>query len=680
MITFFSPRSIAIAGASERPGSLGRGLAENVLSSFPGEVYLVNPRRGSLLGRPFYGSMKEVSAELSLIITPSSAVPEVLEQSAEGGARAAIVYSGGFSEAGRRELEEEVRRIARRHSMRVLGPNCVGVIDNYTPLNATFMSRERQGFPGRGGVSVISQSGALGSLILDLMSERSIGLRRFVSVGNAADVKTWELLEALAEDPLTEVIGLYFESAAEGRELAEALRKASARKPLVALKGGVTESGARAAATHVAALAKQRRLVEGALKQAGAVLVGSVEELVAALEALSRVRGGFAETVAITNTGGMGVLTADALEEGGVRLAELKGELREELRRALPPFMALNNPVDLSGGAVAEQYEKVARAALRRGMSLLLINQPQTIAMDSENFVEMAARLKEEGAPFVVLMAGGRYAQQLASALRAMGVAVASSPGEALAMIKALSRRQRAFRGLRASGGRRARELIAKAREEGRGFLLEHEAKEVLRAYGLRTPRGGVATSPQEAERIARELGVPVAVKLLSPDAIHRSELGGVRLWVRGEEAAAAFEEVARAARERGLRVEGVLVEEMLPAEVEIAAGAVRDELFGPTAFLGLGGYLLELLEQVSFRLLPLSEEDVMDMISETPLSKLLAGYRGSRLEAAEVVKLMAALGGLMEENEEVVEVDVNPLALRRGELLVLDAKIKILK
>ncbi|MCS7106529.1 MAG: acetate--CoA ligase family protein [Acidilobaceae archaeon] len=674
----FSPKSVAIAGASERPGSLGRGLAENVLSTFKGEVFLVNPRGGSILGRPAHKSMREVSAELSLIITPSSSVPEVLEQSGEGGARAAIVYSGGFGEAGQGELEEEVKRIARRYSMRVLGPNCVGIIDLETPLNATFMSLERQGIPERGGVSLISQSGALGSLFLDYMSERSIGLRRFASVGNAADVKVWELLEHLSLDPSTKAIGLYLESAGEGRELYEAMRRASRRKPLVVLKGGSTESGSRAAATHVAALAKQRKLVEGALRQSGAVVARSPEEFVAALEALSKVEGRMGELVAVTNTGGMGVLLSDALEEGGVKLRELPEDLARELREVLPPFMALNNPIDLSGGALAEHYERVAQKILARGYSLVLVNQPQTIAMDSENFVAFSAKLREAGAPFIVLMAGGKYAQGLARELRRRGIAVASSPQEALAMVRALRREGQEQEAEEVAGGMGAREIVEAAVREGRRFLLEHEAKRVLSSYGLRVPRGGVARSAEEARALAEGIGGPVAMKLLSPDVIHRTEVGGVKLRVEPREAARAFEEMVSRARGRGLRLEGVLVEEMVSAEVEIAMGAIRDNLFGPALFVGLGGFLVELLQNASFRLSPLSRGDVREMLREAGLGELLRGYRGSRLEEGEAARALAVLGKVMEENPEVAEIDVNPLALREGELVVLDTKIKL--
>jgi len=323
----FKPRSVAVIGASDRPGSLGRGLALNVLSSFKGPVYLVNVRGGVVLGRNVYKRLSDVpgTVDLALIITPSSSVPEVLEDCGRVGVRSAIVYSGGFSEAGRGDLEEEVVRIARRYGIRLLGPNSVGVVDTETPLNATFVSTERQLMPLKGGVSLISQSGALGSLILDLMGERLVGLRRFASIGNASDIEMWELVELLTLDAKTEVIGLYLESVKDGRRLLEALRRASTVKPVVVLVGGLSEAGSKAASTHVAALTTKARVLDGALSQARVIRVGSLGEFVSVLEVLGRVkvRPKGDRIVVVTNTGGMGVLLSDSIERRGLRLAGL---------------------------------------------------------------------------------------------------------------------------------------------------------------------------------------------------------------------------------------------------------------------------------------------------------------------------------------------------------------------
>lgn len=670
MRELFEPKSIAIVGASERPGSLGRALTENVISTFPGKIFLVNQRGGSILGREARRSIKEVGeVDLSLIIVPYSAVPSVLEESGEAGVKASIIYSGGFEEAGRGELEKEILRIARKHSMRVLGPNCVGIIDAHTPLDATFMSRERQGIPQAGGVSLISQSGAIGSLFLDYMAKRLIGLRRFVSVGNAADVGLSEIIDFLSADEKTDVIAVYFESAEEGRALIDALRRASEKKRVVVMKGGLSEGGARASATHVAALAKPKRLLEGALRQSGAFVARGIDEFIASVESLSRVPSFSEDFVIVTNSGGMGVILSDALEERGVRVAPLREELAERLRSLLPPFISPNNPIDLSGGATTELYGKVIEAV--GASSLIIVNQPQTAAMDSENFPALLEKLA--GRPAIFLVAGGDYAMSFARELRKRGTAVAESPREAVAMVLSLTTKKRQSPVVR-SGGRQAFLEVAK-----KGYILENEAKDLLRLYGLSAPRGAVVHSAEEAMRVA-ELYGRVVMKLLSPDVMHKTEIGGVIKGVVSENAGEAFEKIANIARERGIRLSGVLVEEMIPVEAEIAVGALRDEHLGPAVFLGLGGFFIELIDDTSFRLSPLSPEDISDMVRETRLWKLLEGYRGVKVSEDEIAKALIAVSSLMQENPEVGEVDVNPIAVSQGRLVVLDAKMRIMR
>ncbi len=690
---FFKPKSIAVIGASDKPGSLGRGLASNVLSSFKGPVYLVNVRGGLVLGRSVYRRVSEVpdSVDLALIITPAVSVPEVLEDCGKVGVRGAIVYSGGFSEAGRGDLEEEVVRIARRYNMRLLGPNCVGVIDTETPLNATFVSTERQLIPPEGGVSIISQSGALGSLILDLMGERLIGLRRFASVGNASDVKVWELVELLTEDARTRVIGLYLEGIREGRRLIEALRRASTAKPVVVLVGGLSESGSKAASTHVAALTTKARVLEGALKQSRVIRVESLKEFIAVLEILGRVkvepRG--SRVVVVTNTGGMGVLLSDSIERRGLRLAGLPEDFLAKLRSIIPGYMALGNPIDLSGGAPTNLYRSVIGEILSSNVAdiLVVVNQPQTVAMDVESFVDYAGSLRDSGIPVILLVSGSGYSRDLALKLRLLGLPVAFDPEEASVMILALlelvNRRTVGFEAKIAVDGEAlatARRFIARALEEGRTTLAEHEAKSILRAYNIDTPRYDVALDCEEAVAMAERLGYPVALKIVSPQLLHRSDVGGVIVGLGDSRMVArGCSKLIEVSRRIGVKLTGILVEEHVEHVAEIAVGALRDKLLGPIVMVGLGGYAVELLEDVSFRLAPLTLDDAINMIRETSVWKLVEGYRGVKLEAVKLAEVIARIGSLVEQVEEVEEVDVNPLAVtREGRLVALDAKIKV--
>lgn len=689
----FKPRSVAVIGASDRPGSLGRGLALNVLSSFKGPVYLVNVRGGVVLGRNAYKRLPDVpgTVDLALIITPSSSVPEVLEDCGRVGVRSAIVYSGGFSEAGRGDLEEEVVRIARRYGIRLLGPNSVGVVDTETPLNATFVSTERQLMPLKGGVSLISQSGALGSLILDLMGERLVGLRRFASIGNASDIEMWELVELLTLDAKTEVIGLYLESVKEGRRLLEALRRASTVKPVVVLVGGLSEAGSKAASTHVAALTTKARVLDGALSQARVIRVGSLGEFVSVLEVLGRVkvRPKGDRIVVVTNTGGMGVLLSDSIERRGLRLAGLPEELISKLRSVIPGYMALGNPLDLSGAAPTSLYRRVVEELLSSKVVdiLVVVNQPQTVAMDVDSFVEYAKYLGDSGIPVVILVSGSGYSRDLALKLRLSGLPVAFSPEEASIMVLALLRLADLSRGERGAevtvpeeAATTARKLVRGALEEGRLTLGEHEAKSVLRAYNIEIPRYELALECREAINIAEKLGYPVVLKIVSPRILHRSDIGGVVMGLRDPGTVASeCSKLLELSRKADIPLTGILVEEHVEHVAEIAVGALRDKLLGPTVMVGLGGYMVELLEEVAFRLAPLTLEEAVEMIKETRIWKLVDGYRGVKLEPVKLAETIARVGKIVEQVEEIEEIDVNPLALtKEGKLVALDAKIKL--
>ncbi len=686
---FFEPRSVAIVGASDRRGSLGWGLTFNVLSSFPGKVYLVNVKGGSIEGRTVYRRVSDIGehVDLILIITPSKTVPEVLEDAGEAGAGAAIVYSSGFSEAGFKDLEDYTVKVARKHGMRLLGPNCVGVIDSWTPLNATFISMERQMMPPRGSISIVSQSGALGSLIMDLMGERLIGLRRFASVGNAADVKMWELLELFGEDPLTEAVGLYFESLSEGRKLIDKLSELSERKPVVVLRGGASESGSRAASTHVAALSAPARVVDGLLRGSGVLRVESMGEFIAVLELLSRKlpRPSKGNVIVVTNTGGMGVLVSDSLEFKGLRLKRLSEGLEAKLREILPSYVSINNPLDLSGGAPTIVYREAVKIILdsQEAGILLVVNQPQTIAMDSENFIEFAGELRELNIPVIVLVEGSGYSRELANHLRLRGLPVASTPEEAAAMVWALSasKRKRLEKPPEHPLEARAEALkiIEAAKREGRGVLLEHEAKALARAYRLETPRGGLASSVDEAVALADSIGYPVVAKIASPDILHKSDVGGVILGLKSpRDVRSAYERLRELAVRFKARFTGVLVEEMVPGGFEASIGALRDPLLGPVVMAGLGGVLVELLGDVTFRGAPLSVFEALEMIGETRLGRLVEGYRGFKADARKMAEAIVNVSLLISGNPEIAEVDVNPLMLLDDKVKALDVRVKL--
>ncbi|MGC9149214.1 MAG: acetate--CoA ligase family protein [Sulfolobales archaeon] len=685
----FNPSSLAVIGASDKVGSLGRGLAENILSTYTGKIYFVNRRGGKILGLEAFRSVKEISdiIDLALIITPSHTVPEILDELREKETKVAVIYSGGFREAGREDLEREVIEKAKINRIRILGPNCVGFIDNWTPINATFVSRERQGIPRKGYVSLISQSGALGSLFLDLMSYRDIGLRRFISVGNASDIKISELIRYLVNDPDTRALGLYIESIAEGRELIESLRKFSSVKPIVILRGGRSSRGSKAALSHVAALSASPKLVDGVLRISGITQVYTIREFLASMEALEKLERllSLEKIFAITNTGGMGVLVSDALDISGIELTDFLDNQLRELRSIVPPYMSIGNPIDLSGDAPTERFREVFKILIKYKPDLLIIiNQPQTSAMDTENFVLFAEELRNylKDLRILLLVSGGEYARNFASRLRKIGLPVAEDPHELVAMIRSL--RKDIIRGVRVvdlveSRREMVNPIVLNTLLSGRNLLLEYESKEILSRQGLDIPKGFVARSLNELKDLfyEKKLVFPVVAKIVSPDITHKSSIGGVVLGIRNfEELEKAFINLYELARNRGIRFLGVLVEEMIRGSPEFFVGGYRHEVFGSVVSFGSGGVFVELLEDVAFRSYDADIAEIYSMISETMIFRLLSRIEKKEATLSSIIKTIGIVSRLLEDNPEIKEIDINPATLYQEKVYVLDARI----
>ncbi len=434
----FNPRSIAIIGASSKPGSLGRTLTENVLSGFSGPTYLVNVRGGELFGRRVYRSVLELpeTPDVALIIIPARYVPLVVRECREKGVSFAVILSGGFREVGPEgaRLEEEVLRVARRYGVRVVGPNCVGIMNFKVGLDATFTSREHQGRPGKGPISLVTQSGALGSMILDVSAEMGLGYSKYISVGNMADVDVIEAVDYLAEDPETGIIAAYIEGVNDGRSFMRAVHKAwSGGKAFITFKTGMTQAGVRAAASHTGSLAGSYRIFKAAIEQSGGVVAGSLEEFLGYLQMFSKALPPRGNRVAVlTNAGGMGVTVADMLERYGLSVPRLSGRVEEELRRRLPPYNPVSNPVDVSGDAGPERYD--AALEVLRGAEeidvIVVVSLLQTPAISGEGFVRVVEKHfeAEQRKTIVVLVAGAEYTRRWFKELSRRGVPTFTSP------------------------------------------------------------------------------------------------------------------------------------------------------------------------------------------------------------------------------------------------------------
>ncbi|MGC9164329.1 MAG: acetate--CoA ligase family protein [Thermoprotei archaeon] len=441
---FFKPKSIAIIGATDKPNSLGRSLTENVLNTFLGKVYLVNIKGGSFNNITIYKSILDIkeSVDLALIITPSHTVIQILNECGMRGVKGAIIFSGGFSEIGREgaELERKVVDTAKRYGIRIIGPNCVGIMDNWLPLNATFVSSERWLKPPSGNVSVISQSGALGSLILDVSAILNIGFSKFISLGNSSDISITEAIEYLANDPTTKVIGIYLESVKEGKKFLEILKKITRYKPVIILKGGIGEKGSAAAKSHTAAVSGPIEILDGALKQVGAIRAKSFAEFISLLNIFGKSKPIKGDRVAIvTNAGGMGVLTTDSLESQGISLSDFTTTTCNKLKEVIPPYMGINNPIDVAGDADSYRYDKILRILedAPEVDIIVTIVLPQTPALDSENFSKMIVNhYKNSNKPLLLLISGGDYTMRMAKRISSEGIPVFFDPDELASSLK----------------------------------------------------------------------------------------------------------------------------------------------------------------------------------------------------------------------------------------------------
>jgi len=437
---FFNARSVAIIGASERPGSLGRALMTNLLEKFKGEIYPINVKYNRVFGLKCYKSILEVpgSVDLAVVAIPAASVPRVVDECGRKGVKGVVVISAGFREVGPEgaKLEEELVSVVRKHSMRLIGPNCLGVYDAHTGLDTIFNPSDRQGKPEPGNVAFISQSGALGAALLDWLKEEGIGLSKFISYGNAADVDEADLISYLAEDPRTEIIAAYIEGVRDGRRFVEAVRKAiRANKPVIVLKAGKSEKGMKAVASHTGSLAGAYEVYKGALKQSGALIVDDLHELLIAIKALrygARSRG--PNVAIVTNGGGAGVLATDSIESLGLRVAELSKETIDELRSKLPPTASPLNPVDILGDAPADRYELAIKSVLsdEKVDMVMVIALMQSPALDADELIKILERVcKESKKPIVFVGPGGAYASKRLVMASRIGIPSFKDPVEA---------------------------------------------------------------------------------------------------------------------------------------------------------------------------------------------------------------------------------------------------------
>lgn len=686
------PRSVAVIGASERIGSVGATVWQNLRAGqFAGRIYAVNHRHNTLYGEPTFTRPADLpeAPDLALLCTPPDSVPGLITELAAKGTRAVVVMTAGLSAA----LKQAALVAARPHLLRILGPNCIGLLTPHLGLNASFAHTDA--LPG--DVAFVSQSGALVTAVLDWAKSRRIGFSHMISLGERADVDFGDLLDYLASDARTRSILLYIESIDASRKFMSAARAAARNKPVIVVKAGRAGNGIKAAASHTGALAGSDAVIDAAIRRAGMLRVDTLQDLFMAAQTLARFRDTrHAGLTLMTNGGGAGVMAADAAALAGVPLRDLSDGLRDKLDALLPPTWSHANPIDIIGDAPVTRYTETLQALLadRDTGALLFLHAPTAIVRSDDITRACAPIVRQAAGRVMACWLGDAAVAEARHIFEDAGVADYATPEEAvraLAMLATYRRNQALL--LEAPTASEngppdlaaARVPIDAALAEGRDMLDELEAKAVLKAYGIPTvPTVAVEPSAGAAATAARELGCPVALKILSPDLSHKSDVGGVRLDLQDENDVrhAADEMLARVRELRPqARITGFTVQTMVrrPRAHELIVGASVDPVFGPVLLFGQGGTAVEVVADRAIALPPLNRVLARELVSRTRVARLLAGYRDrppARLDA--ICDVLIALSQMMADLPELAELDINPLWADDDGVIALDARMRV--
>ncbi len=675
---FFDPQAVAVIGASRTPGKLGYAVLQNMVQhGYRGSVYPINPKADELLGLACYPSVLKAPGpiDLAVILIPSEHVAKVLIECGEKGIQGAVIISAGFREVGSdgRKREHELVEIAKRYGMRLIGPNVLGIIDTIASLNASFAA----GMPDRGTIAFMSQSGALCTSVLDMALVDQVGFSRFVSLGNKADVDEISLINAWRDDPHTRVIAAYLEGIEDGREFMRIAGQVCREKPIITIKSGTTNAGSRAVSSHTGTLAGSEVAYEAAFSQSGVIRAQSVQELFDYSIAFARQPLLLSDRIAIiTNAGGPGIMAADACERAGLQLASLEPESMEALRKGLPAAASVLNPVDVLGDALADRYALAMDAvASDPGVGgILVILTPQIMTEVEETARVIGERSRAKQKPIFGCFMGRDVVGPGVRLLNQYRVPNYPVPERAVAAMAAMvsHRRWREQPAMDvesfAVDQKRVDTVFKRVQAEGRVGIGDAEAREILEAYGIVTPKTYLAHDPDEAARLADEIGLPVVVKIASPDILHKTDVGGVKLNIMSlEDVHDAFELMTYRANRYmpDAEIWGCLVQEMVVGGKEVIVGMNRDPHFGPLMMYGLGGIYVEALHDVAFRVAPLDRRVAQEMIGEIRGYNLLRGVRGERRSDLDaLIEALLRLSQLAMDYPEIAEFDINPLVV----------------
>jgi acetyltransferase len=692
---FFNPASVAIVGASQHKGKVGfEILASLVQGGFEGKIFPVNPGAEKINGYkcfPDIASIGEVP-ELVIIAVPAKIVPSVMEQCAKTGVKAVIVITAGFKETGTEgaRLEQQMATTAKRAGIRILGPNCLGVIAPANKLNASFGGK----LPKAGGIGYISQSGALLAAIVDMANAAGIGFSKLVSIGNKVDINELDVLDAFAEDAQTKVIAGYLESISDGNAFVRRAEVISHKKPIILIKSGGTEAGARAASSHTGSLAGAETAYECVFERAGIIRCGSIKQqfdFARAFAYQSLPKG--TNVAVVTNAGGAGIMAADAVETQGLGFAKLNDDSIQKLAKVLPPAANLHNPIDVLGDALADRYEAAVNVVLDDdAVDVALVLLTPQVMTDPKATAEALVKITKArtSKPVLAAFLGAEKVAEGLEILRNNNIPCYDSCEGAVSAIKALTdylrwcNRPKRIVKLFGVNRRKVETIIDRHLRQGTAQISESDSKEILEAYGFVTPQGSVAATAEQAAAIAAQVGFPVVMKIWSPDILHKSDVGGVSLGLtNAQQVKDAFDLMMyRIPRQLpNANILGVLVQQMCTTGKEVILGMNRDPHFGPLMMFGMGGTMVEVLKDVSFYLAPLTPEEARQMLVNTRTYRMLTGVRGeTAVDIDKVAEALQRLSQLVTEFPQIQQLDINPFMVGpEGTVPVaVDARITI--
>jgi acetyltransferase len=693
LLPFFSPQGIAVIGVSRDPTKLGYGLARNlVLSGYIGAIHFINPRGGELFRRPIYTDILQIPepVDLALVFSPPPSVPEALDLCGKRGIRAAIILTGGFKETGPEgaALESRCLDIARSYSMRLIGPNCVGLVNTHLPMDTTFL----QPPPAPAGdIAFISHSGAIIAAVIDWMRGQGMGVSHLMSLGNQADVCETDTLIPIVKDRKTLVLTLYLESIRDGKRFVETARQAAVFKPIFALKVGRFESGRRAAASHTGALAGSEQAFDAAFRRAGIIRANTTEEMFQWARTLSwapLLKG--AHIAVLTNAGGPGVTATDALEQHGLSLAALQTETVAGLREFLPAAGSFHNPVDMLASATPDQYARSLQILLAdTGVDgVMVITPPPPMHSTGQVAKAIIPVIQTTDKPVLVVLMGDTLIQEAVQHFRAARVPEFRFPEAAASAFYALNQRRKILiqfesptQILQNVSNKKAGEIVSSAPTGS--FLSPDSCADLLACYGIPTALAKTAQSVDQAVEIAEACGYPVVLKIISPDIPHKSDVGGVILDLkRPSDVRRAYIQMMKSVQSAlpNARISGIQVQKMVPPGQDVIVGVVRDPQFGPLVMFGSGGVEVEGLKDVAFALPPLTEADLDYMISSTWAGKKLAGFRNlPPADGAALRDILVRVAELASRHPEISEFEINPLRIfaRNHGATALDVRVR---